>query len=316
MDEPRLTIAIPTLNRPEFLRKLLESIEAQTVRPHIVIGDQGGKKGTRNVLREFSGRLEIEHRLTKATSLWDNWKKSIANCQTAYAAWVQDDDVLSPFYTARIVSGLNAHPKSTVYMCRLMVSYNTLGYACWWEGNGPPIPLDFLNFRMDEVNGDLLLAIAPFISGALSPGIAFRMAPGFDEMLASLPDDCDLFHERMHVIEWVKGGGRLLCDPWVGGYWTMHDGNVSKVMNKDRALQKRQLGVLMKWLEPRLHAPDFDWADMIKSWVVLVSPGTLSTCLGTLTRYRHHAIAREAKRMILGFVPKLRASYPRFPIGT
>lgn len=291
MENPRLTIGIPTLDRPEFLRTVFLSLVPQMMHAHIVVGDQGGVSGTREVIEEFSDRLSIEHRKTGAVNLWDNWVKTAANCQTPYFSWVQDDDVLSPAYVKRIVNGLDNHKECSVWLSRLMMSYNTEGFSCWWEGNGPPIPLDFLNFGVSEVLGDMLLALAPCTSPALSPAIAFRVENGFDDMLQSLPVDCDLFHERMHIAEWAFGK-HVLCDPWTVGYWVMHETNISKVLNRNTRLKKRQLKVFMEWLEPRMDK--FDWEDVLVSWSRLVSPGTIATILATLKKYKPYPVAIRA----------------------
>jgi glycosyltransferase involved in cell wall biosynthesis len=307
-----LTLCVPTLDRPEFLAKCLTSLMKQSIPSKIVIGDQGETKATRKVVRKFEKKLDIEHRLTGATSLWDNWKKTIAGCETRYAAWVQDDDELSPYYAARIVTGLDNHRGSAVWIARLSMSYNTTGYSCWWEGNGPPLPLDTLNMGVAEVNGDMLMALAPFISPALSPAIAFRIRPGFDDMLATIPNDCDLFHERMHVAEWCKGDKgdrRVLCDPWLVGVWYMHEGNISKVYNRDKAMRRRQRKVFFEWLAPRFQ--EFDWKDMLQSWSVLVSPNTIRAILGTLREFKAYQLARDVADALREVYPGIKGRSPR-----
>ena len=50
MSTPRLTIGIPTLDRPTLLQRAIDSCLAQTVPVKIMIADQGNTEGTKLVL--------------------------------------------------------------------------------------------------------------------------------------------------------------------------------------------------------------------------------------------------------------------------
>jgi GT2 family glycosyltransferase len=59
---PRISVIIPTLDRPEQLRRCLESLAHQSLRPHeyeVIVVDDGGSRPLNDVVASFRSRLQI-----------------------------------------------------------------------------------------------------------------------------------------------------------------------------------------------------------------------------------------------------------------
>ena len=59
---PRISVIIPTLDRPDELRRCLESLARQSLRPHeyeVIVVDDGGSRPLDDVVASFRQRLEI-----------------------------------------------------------------------------------------------------------------------------------------------------------------------------------------------------------------------------------------------------------------
>lgn len=93
-----LQVYLPTYNRPELLRKTIQSVLAQTVPvEHICVLDNGGFPQTREMLTEFEEH-GIEYRDTREFENWGNLMASQKYLQREYVLLLHDDDLIHPEY--------------------------------------------------------------------------------------------------------------------------------------------------------------------------------------------------------------------------
>src|ERR1700677_1114083 len=99
-ERPRLTIVIPTFNRPELLPRAVESALRQTEPVQIIIVDDGDTDKTEAVLyaNKWNG---VRHLKTGATYAWDNWRAGLEAADTEFVAILQDDDKVRSTYANR-----------------------------------------------------------------------------------------------------------------------------------------------------------------------------------------------------------------------
>ncbi len=140
---------------------------------------------------------------------------------TDYVAWLQDDDKVHPTYAERIIHGFDNAPDANVWFARLQAAADAR-LALWYSGIGPWVPMDLCGgeqFCMRQ--GSILATTALFTSWSLSPGIAYRNTPWLQACLATHPEHCDIFVERL-LPAMVANGGPFIADPMICGYWCQH----------------------------------------------------------------------------------------------
>ena len=218
---PRITIGIPTRNRPEMLRRAIDSALAQTFPTRIVVNDSGSCNRTRRMCDDFVDRSPVgghdfEYIRRDGGSLWENWKHVAKQAKTEFFMWLQDDDIICPELADRIIAAFDFYPNAKVYCSRLHFSYDGRLGLPWYGIVGPKVPLDYLRMRPSEFPGSLLTAVAYFEVWAISPGKAFRVGAPFRLMLDSLPDKCDKYTERLDVA-FMGLHGSAIADPNIAG---------------------------------------------------------------------------------------------------
>lgn len=157
MQHPRLTIGIPTYNRPERLSAAITSALGQSVPARVLVCDQTGK--AEGVVKAYLGNPLVRYVKSPATCLWENWCHAAECCETELFAWMQDDDSISPHFTHRIVGAFDSHPRCPVYIGRLGISL-VGGLGNWWQGTGPMVPMDLLHGTCTEICSGLVQASA------------------------------------------------------------------------------------------------------------------------------------------------------------
>lgn len=108
---PTVTVAIPTLNRANYLVQAVESVLAQTFSNFkILVVDNASTDNTRAVIRSFSDtRLEYtcnDHQL----GMIDNWNHALKLCNSDFVCILGDDDQWLPEFLEKSISVLRNHP--------------------------------------------------------------------------------------------------------------------------------------------------------------------------------------------------------------
>jgi abequosyltransferase len=113
---PLLSFCIPTRNRAEFLRELLESIAPQaTPEVEVVISDDGSTDDTRMVIESFRTRLPqlSAHRVDPPLRYDRNLLHVVSMARGKYCWLFGDDDRLEPGGLAAVLEALEAEPDLT-----------------------------------------------------------------------------------------------------------------------------------------------------------------------------------------------------------
>jgi glycosyltransferase domain-containing protein len=108
-----VTLLIPTMDRPEFVARLLRYYASVRFSGRISIGDSSGSEGIRSAraaVETFRNVLDVEYAEYPGLGLADCWKQMIDRLTTPYAAYLADDDFLVPESIDRCVRFLAEHP--------------------------------------------------------------------------------------------------------------------------------------------------------------------------------------------------------------
>lgn len=259
---PRLTIGIPTYNRPDRLPIAIESALAQQQPAIVLVADQTGD--AEEVVSQYLNHPCVRYLRTNATCLWENWTAAAEACDTEFFLWLQDDDKVSSKLSSRVALAFDRYPTAKVYLACLALSF-VGGEGNWWQRTGPMVPMNLTHGLPTPVRGSLIIAAGYFTSWALSPGMAFRWSLDAVEAIRNCPKDCDLYNERLVLAELCRNGDAV-CDPAVMGYWVQHDDNESKRQVKagKRGPQfHRLVAHLDRLLEGRT-----DWHDALRAWAI------------------------------------------------
>lgn len=267
MSEPKLTIGIPTLDRPEMLSRAIGSALAQTLPVHILVADQGHTEGTAAVMNRYAQHPHVEHILTEATCIRQNWEAAARACDTPYFAWLQDDDLLSPIYASRVVRALDAFPQALHWQAYCHISTDWIHYIKGVH-NGPQVAVR-MDLQPEMWGGQMLLASMYCVGWALSPGVAFRCGEAFNAALEAMPSDCDLLLERLILAE-LGLRGPFVVDGVVAGYWNHHGKNESYKQNTDGTMPS-QVKTMIDHLDGLLDRAE-NWREMFFQWLRGYSP--------------------------------------------
>lgn len=306
---PRLTIGIPTHDRPEMLVRAVRSALAQTVPVEVLISDDGPGAASRSAIWDaFPDEPRIRYRYSGTTGLQANWNAAARACKTEFFLWLQDDDVLLPHACARAVAAFDQFPDADIWMAQNKIALD--GRHCWWNnGNGPWVPLR-ADGGIDQWEAQVFRPTCYFLSWSLSPAVAFRFGPNFLASLEAMPDDCAIFSERLIL---AGMSGRFVADPCVAGLWIQHRDNEHRKLHDD---QPRQSAILIDRLD-RLMDETPDWPEVLSLWCRLQHPNWIVGWLGDLEHVqreggesRHGAAIREVMlRSLEGrvrYVPRYR----------
>lgn len=109
-----LTIIIPTKDRPQQLRNLLNSLAGQTARCGRVMVIDGGKS-VREVVMEFADRLPVEHHQCDPPGQirQRNMGKKLLDGRTLLVGFIDDDIVLEPDALEEMIKFWNRADKDT-----------------------------------------------------------------------------------------------------------------------------------------------------------------------------------------------------------
>jgi hypothetical protein len=134
---PRLTIAIPTVNRADLLARAIESALAQTSPDiEIIVSDNGSTDDTPAVIERYAGRglRTFRHPSTMPASEHGRFLREQAKGE--FFVGLSDDDYLEPEFAAEVLAFYDRHPE---------VSFVYTGCAVHYEDRqvpavvGPPL---------------------------------------------------------------------------------------------------------------------------------------------------------------------------------
>lgn len=273
---PRLTVVIPTHDRPEMLARALRAALLQSVPVRVIVADDGDDRRTSAILRDhFADRLgHIRHLINGPISAWTNWRRGMEAADTEYVAWLQDDDVICRRYAERILHAFDGAARKGqyphVWMGRLTCADDSGRFGMWYCGNGPWIFAQDLHGQEEPAHwseGACIAASSYFTSWSLSPALAYRNGPRLRAALAAMPANCDIFVERIIPAELACEGG-FLADAVTIGHWVQHDDNFSRKLWAD---QPRQTRLLVRHLDNLLDRLP-GWEAQFGAWCKIIPP--------------------------------------------
>ena len=119
---PRVVLGLPAFNRPDALRRTLESLLLQTYRDFaLVIVDDAASAESAAIVEEYAHESVPVHYEVNAARLGmvGNWRKAFRRARELYPAseffaWVSDHDVWHPHWLQDLVAALDAHPDTVL----------------------------------------------------------------------------------------------------------------------------------------------------------------------------------------------------------
>jgi glycosyltransferase involved in cell wall biosynthesis len=111
MDQPRVTVAVPSLNQGRFLDHALESIFTQDVPVEVFVADGGSIDDSVDIIKRW------EHRLLGWRSGPDAGQsaainEAIAKGSAPFVCWLNSDDWLLPGALTTLTFALSQHPQA------------------------------------------------------------------------------------------------------------------------------------------------------------------------------------------------------------
>jgi glycosyltransferase involved in cell wall biosynthesis len=107
---PKVTVVIPTFDRPEFLRQAIRSVLEQSYGDfELLVSDDGTNPETPEVV-QAAADPRIEYRRTAGTlGIPRHFNECVRLARSEFFALLPDDDVYTPAYLARMVEALESH---------------------------------------------------------------------------------------------------------------------------------------------------------------------------------------------------------------
>ncbi len=120
----RVTIAIPTFNRPELLKEALESVWAQEGFNNydlIVVDNASSVQNVANVLAflEASDRPVRYYVNSHNVGGFPNWNRCLAYSQTTWVSILNDDDLLKPSFLLEAMQYVDRDPNIDAIVCQV-----------------------------------------------------------------------------------------------------------------------------------------------------------------------------------------------------
>jgi len=114
---PRLTIAIPTLNRANLVGRAIDSALAQTSPDiEIIVSDNASTDDTAALLKQYEGRRVRVFRQAQTIPASRNGEFLINQARGEFFLGLSDDDYLEPEFAAKVLALYDRHPElSFVY---------------------------------------------------------------------------------------------------------------------------------------------------------------------------------------------------------
>jgi GT2 family glycosyltransferase len=106
-----VSFIVPTLKRPEFLRRCLASLAEQEVSPsEVLVGIRSDDELSLAVLPEFCNRLIVKQVVAEGVGVVGSMNSCLAAARCPFIGIVDDDVELPPHWLSRMLAHLRDHP--------------------------------------------------------------------------------------------------------------------------------------------------------------------------------------------------------------
>jgi len=113
MNDPRISVITATYNRADVLRRAVESVRSQTVKPfEYIIVDDGSTDDTSQLLSQYDDSWITTIALNKNCGPATAWNRAIEQVNTAYTTFLDSDDEYLPHRLERTIEILDKHPNT------------------------------------------------------------------------------------------------------------------------------------------------------------------------------------------------------------
>ncbi len=135
--KPRLTIAIPTVNRADLLGRAIESALAQTSPDiEILVSDNGSTDATPAVIERYAGRGLRTFRHPSTMSAGKHGRFLMEQARGEFFLGLSDDDFLEPDFAAEVLAAFDRHPEVSFVYTGCAVHYEDIAVPSLV---GPPL---------------------------------------------------------------------------------------------------------------------------------------------------------------------------------
>ena len=111
-DNPAVTVCIPTYERPEMLRRSLQSVLWQSWRDvEVIVSDNASDDRVAEVVASFQDPRVVHDRLPENIGLFGNLSRCLRLGSGRYRVMLPDDDLMLPGNLESKVRFLDAHPE-------------------------------------------------------------------------------------------------------------------------------------------------------------------------------------------------------------
>ncbi len=168
-----VTVAIPTYNRPAFLREALESVLAQSMQSFdVLVVDDQSPYDVESLVQSYKDPRMRLLRQPKNVGVRRNWRTALCTPRTRYVAFLEDDNLWLPHHLCDAVEALEEQQDATFYSCTVewfgdntgifkpgwspddalqVCRWQDMGYAIWLQGC--PIQDSSVVLRRDALHG-------------------------------------------------------------------------------------------------------------------------------------------------------------------
>ncbi len=253
----RFTIAIPTYNRSNYLRRSLRAALSQTHGDvEVLVCDNASTDDTQSVVSEYGGRVRY-YRHDHNIGAYPNFLSATLLATGEFFSWLQDDDLVHREFASRAGRALDESEANRVYSCYVAWGPSDTTYL-YHRVYGAGVPLDWQAGATRSFAPCDIAPVGFFHNLGIPPVLAFRTS-AIREGLQRLPSDCDLFVERLIPL-FVAGRGRCVVEPWVGGLFSKHEHQGSYLLYKSGLMTSH-------WKAMARRLGDFIEASNDDSWV-------------------------------------------------
>lgn len=193
---PLITILIPTFQRPEMLRRSVESVLTQSFQQFILkVYDNGSDIETVRVMDEYKDDQRVFYlRHKQNLGAQENAKRLFESVSTEFYIFISDDDFMLPGHLERGISALTTNKQCSVYFSPSIVVNTTSQLVKhvstgWMEGAYTP-SIDSLK----KVSRDHFISTSTIFSRKLRPNFPMFHAFGLDDVFSVLLVGCFTFY--------------------------------------------------------------------------------------------------------------------------
>ncbi len=160
-----ITIAIPTYNRPKYLKESLSSVVNQSYNDtKIVVLDNCSTVNIKKVVDSFKDSRITYIRHHKNIGIIKNWNYAIDTCRTKYLSIFHDDDIMHPLFIEKAITNLENQSSVGFLYTQANKVTEKLKYISIWSKLYPNTGLikgyDYLKYTIDQ---GCCITIAPTV---------------------------------------------------------------------------------------------------------------------------------------------------------